>query len=442
MIAALALLAVGVAAGGWWHFHRPAVDPPLPSGIEDPEVLRAVERARQKVLDKPSSADAWGDLGMTLLANLFDRDADRCFAEAARLAPLSPKWPYGRGIIALRNREYNRALPFLRQALAVAGDAWPDYRTAVRSRLAETLLEQREFDEAEKVFRAEWGPRPGDPRVALGLGTIAVARGDERSAKDFLKMARESPCARKTATVQLALIARSRDDPAADDYDRETAAMADDNPWPDPFLDQVLPLQVGRRRREREVFRLEQQHYYQEAAELYLQELERQPTTWAYIGAGLNLARLRNYERALPLLREAVRHDPESAQAEYTLALALFSRAEREKLLSPDSGDVKEGFEEAVRHARRATELKPAHAEAYLFWGLALKHLGKLADAESPLRNGVACRPSSMELQLALGEVLLESGKCEEARTHLENARKLAPNDMRPRAALERLCKE
>ena len=57
-----------------------------------------IEAARQNVLDKPCSADAWGLLGMTLLTNLFTDDADRCFVEAARLDPRDPRWPYARGL--------------------------------------------------------------------------------------------------------------------------------------------------------------------------------------------------------------------------------------------------------------------------------------------------------------------------------------------------------
>ncbi|HEY7156296.1 MAG TPA: tetratricopeptide repeat protein, partial [Gemmataceae bacterium] len=79
------------------------------------------------------------------------------------------------------------------------------------------------------------------------------------------------------------------------------------------------------------------------------------------------------------------------------------------------------------------------HALAYLFWGLALKHLGDSEAAVAPLRRGVACRPEMFQLQLALGEALLESGQRREAETYLENARYLDPKDSRLLQALERL---
>src|SRR5205807_2902359 len=125
---------------------------------------------------------------------------------------------------------------------------------------------------------------------------------------------------------------------------------------------------------------------YAEAADVYLEQIDKQPNVQAYIGAGLNLARLREYDRAFPLLREAVRLEPDNAAAQFTLAHALFSRAEREWHTSPGLPQLKEWFREAVEHGRRATQQRPSYARAYLYWGLSLKYLGELGAAVEPLR--------------------------------------------------------
>src|SRR5439155_26324020 len=138
-----------------------------------------------------------------------------------------------------------------------------------------------------------------------------------------------------------------------------------------------------------------------------------------------------DYESALGLLREALRLDPDSAQAHYTLALVQFGRAEKEWKQSPGSAQAKEWLRDTVTHAQRAAELKPDTARNYLHWGLALKYLGEPTAAVAPLRKGVACRPVDFDLQLALGEVLLETGQRQEAETYLENARQLDPKDKR-----------
>ncbi len=442
LLALALLLASGGAAGTWWWFRSSTdapLDPPMPSAIHDAEVRQAIERARQKVLDKPRSADAWGRLGMTLLAQLFDREADRCFAEAARLDPNEARWPYGRGRIALK-RDPDHALPFLRQAVSAAANSSSEHLSAFRLALAEALLERGERQDAEQLFREEWQRKPGNPRAAFGLGLIAVERNDPQTAEKYLTAARASPFAQKLATVQLAVLARSRGDRAdADRYEKEAATLANDPPWPDPFLDRVMQLRVGRSRHEREVDELEREHRYAEAAEVWLKQLQERRTSRACVGAAINLARIGDYERALPLLHEALKLDPDSAQAHYTLALTLFTRAEKEWQQSPGSAAATEWFRQSIPHAQRAAQLKPDYALAYLFWGLAHKYLGEPNAAMAPLRRGIACRPEYMELQLALGETLLEVGQYGEAEEHLENARRLDPQDPRPPQALERL---
>ena len=144
----------------------------------------------------------------------------------------------------------------------------------------------------------------------------------------------------------------------------------------------------------------------------------------------------------MPLLRKGVAMAPESDFARYTLALALFARAEREWQTTPGAAELKEWFREAVVHAQRATELRVDHAKAYLVWGLALKYLGEPRSAVAPLKKGIACHPADFELQYGLGEVLLELGRSQEAESHFENARRINAQDSRPGAALERLHKK
>jgi tetratricopeptide (TPR) repeat protein len=443
----LAVVLLTLAGGGvcvWWWLRppaaAPAIPPPVPPNIQDAEIRELIKTTRQDVLEHPRSADAWGRLGMVLLAQLFDIDADRCFAEAARLDPDDARWPYARGLLALK-RHPDNALPFLRKA--IADESRPEILSDYSMQLAEALLERREIDEAEGLFRQWYDRDPSNLRSAYGLGLIALARDQDQEAAKFLTAARASPFARKKATAELATLARARgDQAAATAFEKETRALPDDPPWPDPFLDLVFQLSVGQRGWERDVGLLERDHHYAEAAQKYLDHIKKAPTSASYVGAGVNLARLREYERALPLLREGVRLDPNSDQAQYTLALALFSRAEREWQQTPGAADAKEWFREAIPHAKRATELKPNHARAYLFWGLSLKYLGEPAAAVVPLRKGVEIGPDELELQLALGEALLETGQGREAETYLENARRLDPNDARPSQALDRLRKK
>ncbi len=439
LLAAVVVLAAGTALSWrWLHDSAPLV-PPLPQDIPDAEVRQAVEQARNKVLERPNDATAWGRLGMILLAHQLYTEADLCFHEAVRLNPNSPNWPYGLALIALK-RHPDDAPAFLRQALSAAGRSAPEYQSAARLQLAEVCLERQELAEAEKLFQEEWRSQPGDPRAALGLGMLALARDDQRTAEDFLRKAQSSPLARKRATVQLAALLRARGDlETAAKYDQETAVLPDDPPWPDPFGEEIKQLRVGHYAWLLQENQLEEQHRYAEAAALYLQETKRNPTARAYAHAGLNLARAGDYEQAMTYLRQAVQRDPNSAHAHFLFAFTLFVRAETEWKRSADSPQARQWFRDCVEEARRTTQLQPTLAGAYLFWGRALKYLGEPASAVAPLRQGVECAPEHFHLQLTLGEVLLEMGVYAQAETHLKNAQKLNPNDARPDQALQRL---
>jgi Flp pilus assembly protein TadD len=439
LVAGAALLLAGGAVAGWWWF-RPsaATPPPIPSGIADAEVQQAIADARQRVLDSPRSAQAWGRLGLVLLAHQFSREADFCFTQAAELDPADPRWPYARGLVALKF-DPDHAVALLRQA-AAAGGSRPKYRFATRMLLAETLLQRGNLQEAEDLFREEDRQEAKSPRVALGLGQSAAVRGDEAAAAKYLKVARESPWARKRATAQLAALARARGDQAAAAvYDHDILGIPDDPPWPDPLADEISQARVGWSIRADELADLENQKRYLEAADIHLKEIAEQPTAEAYVRAGTQLARSGNYQRALPLLHKAVQLEPDNAGTYAVLAATLYWRAEKEWQKSPSSAEARQWYEETVIHARRATELRPDLASAYLYWGLSQTRLGKPDEAVVPLRKGVTCQPADLELQLSLGEALLAAGHPAEAETYLENARLLAPNDPRTARALDLL---
>ena len=427
---------VGVVAAGWWVWPaRPRPEPPLPADIPDPEVRAAVDDARGKVLAGRRSAEAWGRLGMVYLANGFEPEADRSFEEAARLDPADPRWPYGRGRIALL-RNPDTVLDLLRQA-ADAGTG-SVYGPAIRLQLAETLLERGQAAEAEPLFQAEAGKPEYPHRAAYGLGLAALARGDRAAAARHLALAREKRVVRPQALAQLAALARdSGDAAAAARYEQEAAEAPLAGRWQDPFLNEVADLQVGRVGFRERAEGLTAAGRHAEAADLMLRAARARPTARGLTEAGFLLLRAGDFDRALPVLREAAAMDPNDPVAQYNLALGVFMPAEREVARAP--GAARDRFEEVVRYASRATQLKPDYGMAYLLWGVSLKLLGRTAEAVDPLRRGVAAKPEEFELQYALAEVLAATGAGAEARQYAENARRLDPNDPRPSRLLPTL---
>jgi tetratricopeptide (TPR) repeat protein len=171
---------------------------------------------------------------------------------------------------------------------------------------------------------------------------------------------------------------------------------------------------------------------------VYLRQPEEARTLDNYRGAGINLARSGDFERAVPLLRKGVELDPEGAHGHFALASALVQWAEPEALVrgSAKSNDL---LREAVDHARRATELKPDHVQAYFMWGRSLQYLRDQEAAIAPLSQGALLNPADFNLQFCLAEAFLATGKTAEAEMHFENARRLDPDNPLPVEHLQRI---
>jgi len=432
------LLPGGMAAAWWWSRTQP-VDLTLPGDISDPEVLAALEKAQKQVRNDPRSAASWGNLAMTLQANGFGAEASPYFAEAQRLDPGDGRWPYFRALAAL-GEDSEAALPFLRQA-AVGRLPEKGQESAVHLRLAEAMLERQELAEAEELFQKEWEKNPGDARAGFGLGLIAQARGQGEAAEKYLTAARKSPTACKLATAQLAAQARERGDlQAAARLEQEFASLPDEAPpWPDPLVIELSRRRVGANAVAQTLVQLEALHRFHDAANVYIQQLKQQPTAQNYVGAGLNAVFSGHTDYGLNLLRQGIRIDPERADSHFALAQALFQVGMSERERAPDSPDAQARLLEAAMAARRATELNPSNASAFLLWGRALMNRGEWGAAVPRLKQGVAIRPEVFDMHLALGESLLEAGQLQEAEIHLKNAQKLNANDERPAQGLRRI---
>src|SRR5205814_8250028 len=107
LLALTVILVLGAAAAAfwlWWSHRGNHTSPPIVNltGI-DPAVRQAVDSARAAVLANSESADAWGNLGMILLAHgLPDESALVCLSRAEQLDARQPRWPYLYASILLR----------------------------------------------------------------------------------------------------------------------------------------------------------------------------------------------------------------------------------------------------------------------------------------------------------------------------------------------------
>jgi len=438
-----ACLIVGGALLGWygWRWYRVPVPPDISLEDADPDLVKAVEEARRSVRQQPYSARRWGNLGKLLRGAGLVEEAPRCFAQAERLAPEDPRWPYLCGE-SLLLRDADAALPPLRRAAALWGrDGGEVDNVAPWLRLGEALLAAGEYAEAEQNLRRAEQAAPKDPSVLLDLGLLACARDQLEESKRYLLRCRNSPFTQQRACARLAEVCRRLgDDRTAAEFSARAVDLPPDRGWIDPFVAECLQGAVGVAARFRRAEQFETQGRYRDAALLLGELADHTADARAYVGQGRNLARLGDSRGAERALRAALRLAPENIQAHYTLAQVERARAEQARQQNNRPAE-EQALRRAVASAGQALARKPDHGQARALLGWCLARLGRRPEALVELRQAVKCRPDLAEPYLYLGEVLAEDGQLDEARRCLEQAvRRAGPDDSRPSAALERLC--
>ncbi len=420
LLFAAALLALAVGVYFWYPFSHP-MPPHIDLTGADPAVAEAVNAARNRVLQAPRSAAAWGRLGMVLAAHQFTDEALECLGQAERLDARNPRWPYHQGVICQDTRRVPEAVARLRRAVELCGRS-PD---APRLRLAELLVNQGEEAEAAALFEEVLKADPANPRAHLGLGRLALARGDPEEGLAHVRHALASPHTRKAAArLQAQLHQRQGKDPAADLV--RLADLPEDVPWPDPYLEEAKDLAVGEVSFRLRAAALLQEGRPKEALEALQEPLRRYPRSamvWKLAGrAHLDLGQ------------------PEEAARAFTRALEL----------QPDDGDPhvflgilaehRRDAAVAVREFRMAVQLKPVYAPAYCKLARALMAQRDEAGAVEVLRQALRNAPPDAKVHAMLGELLARAGQTQEARTHLRTAVSLDPQDTESKRLLERLA--
>ncbi|WP_269625322.1 tetratricopeptide repeat protein [Prochlorococcus marinus] len=133
----------------------------------------------------------------------------------------------------------------------------------------------------------------------------------------------------------------------------------------------------------------------------------------AYYNLGIILKDLGNLKEAELSTRKAIQIDPNFAEAYYNLGSIL-----------KDLCNLKE----AELSTRKAIQILPNYAEAHLNLGIILKDLGRLEDAELSARKAIELGPDFAEAHCNLGNILIAMDKSDEAEVYMRKAIKIKPN--------------
>ncbi len=392
----VALAAVGLA----WYARRPA-PPPEPPAVDlagaDDEVVHAVEDAQQEVRKTPRSARAWGDLGMVLAVHSYRVPALAALAEAERLDPTNPRWPYFAGL-TLQPDSPARAIPKFRRALELSNEP------AVAIHLAQVLLEMGSLDEAEALFQQAERADPADARAALGLAQVAHARGKTTACLEYARRAGNDPATRKAAHSLLAetyaqLPGRETD------VERErqiVAGLPEDGLGPDPYFQEALEHRVGMQARIDRANALLAAGHGREALDQFQQALAMYPNSdWVWLAFGVALSQRRDYPAAEQAFRKAIALGPNRFESRYQLGYALYQQRGRRR----------DALDEAVKSFREGLRLFPTQPQAHLALGWCLEEQGNWSDAAATYRQALACRPDFPEAHRALAKLMTAVGE-------------------------------
>ncbi|RIK83894.1 MAG: hypothetical protein DCC68_02705 [Planctomycetota bacterium] len=415
-------------------------DPPAPPKLDfvdvDRAVVAAIQRAEEGVRKNPDSADAWGKLGMVLLAHEFDEAAAACLAQTEILQPDEPRWPFLQGMAVLRWRPGD-AVPLLERAVKRLPPLGTSAATesaslseaqkaagasAIRLRLFELYVELDRPKDAEAPLRQFLKTDPENGRAHLIAARIALRGGRLEECLREVELAGYARPAQKPVH-ELRAEAFSRQGRKTDaEAERRMAAGVAQVAWPGPYDDDLDSLRTGLK-----VALSRADRYYvngkpQASIDVLNDVVKEYPESeWAWILLGRAQIKLRRLDEAQASLEKALAISPKSADALFRMGVVHFVRGE---------------YAEAAEWYRKVIEQKADHPVALYNLGQCARHLKQPDVAADYFRQAIACAPDNFELLFALGALLADEGKTEEGRRYLEQAKKLSPRDPR---VLERL---
>jgi tetratricopeptide (TPR) repeat protein len=410
------LLAAGVCLAGAVAFCvvylPPAPAPPAVAreGIE-PAVWAAIEDARHAAKESPRSAEAWGRLGMVLLAHRFVAEALTCFADAQRWDDRDPRWPYYQGM-ALALTDPEAAICHWQTAAELRG-ADTD---APRLRLAEALQAAGRHEEARIHFAKLLQQHSNHPMAHLGLARSSLALGQDQDCLLHLAFAVASPFTRKAAySLQATVHERLGEDKAADEDARIAAQTPTDRPWPNPLGAELARLRVDRRSRLTQATEWIEQDRWREGLALLNKLVQDEPEfEQAWLALGYACLQAGDYVRAEQALGVALRLSPDAADGHYYRGCVAYNQG---KIATAEAS------------FRRAVERKPDYALALYQLGLCRERQDDPTGASTAFQAAIASRPNLAEAHRDWARLLIREGRREEAGKQLRLALELKPDD-------------
>ncbi len=384
----LAIVVALLAASGGCTARETRADRPVLRPVSLPDLSRASESVRRQLRDAYASltqskdqagattsqlAQAYGQMGMLLMAAEYRDEAEACFVDAQVLAPDEARWPYYLGHSYKTRGETVKSVAAFERALRLQPN---DQATLVW--LAGAYLDQGKPEAAEPLLTRALAQQPQSAPALFGLGRAALARSAYALAVQYLEQALSLDPHAAAIHYPLALAYRG-----LGDMNKAEAHMRQRGPGElrprDPLmleLDSVLESAV------------------------------------AYEVRGAKALDERDWATAAASFRKGVELAPDEPSLHHKLGTALFMHG--------DARGAVEQFEEALR-------LSPTFAKAHYSLGVLTGSTGRPDKAIEHLSAAVRDDPAYVEARLRLADVLRATGRFAPALAQYEQAAKLDP---------------
>lgn len=430
-----AVILVGLAAGAAWFVRsrfesRPTPDvPEIPVDHLHPLVADAVREARGRVESEPQSAEAWGELGMLLLAHDLRSEARTCLTQAAELEPRDFRWPYFLGY-SLEGRDFGGALAHYERALQLRFEYVP-----LRLRMAQILMRLGKLDRCRSILDESRQAEPDNPHVLVLRGRLAVLQNDDRLAEELLTKAATLPkWPAQSAYLELVKLAGRRGNyTRAYEIQRTLASLpaVAKAEVPDPVMEGIRRYEaLSKNLAEQADFALARGNLPAAIAgyKSFLEKRKDLPTAYTNLAQAYALSG--RYPEAIATYQDVLKRFGDDIAAHLGLA-GTYERARQPEL--------------AIKHYRAVLRVKPNHQRAWFLLGMLFESRGAHDEAIRCYERSASADPSFAQAHLAWGVALLNQHRDKQARPHIARAVELAPGDPVPQGYLrtvdERLSK-
>lgn len=143
--------------------------------------------------------------------------------------------------------------------------------------------------------------------------------------------------------------------------------------------------------------------------------------------AVLELLRVGQLQRAVPLLWTLIQHEPRNVDNHYNIGVAYNQLGQ---------------FDKAIAHLQQAVKLAPTHVNALAALGFAQIKTGDLETASQTLESAIRLNPNNIHVLKNLGVALLQLGRLNDAEPVLRQALEVSPEDVQTMYGLGQVLEE